>query len=299
MRHDLARLQSLMTSIPLVGWVSRVIKTALAATVLVVGLSGCGGDKINYFDADVGTLYQKAHEFMDAGQYRFAAVMFDEVERQHPYSVWARRATLMSAYNHYLSNDYDAAILACQRFIALHPGNRNAVYAFYLISISYYEQIADVGRDQNATQQALTAMNEVVRRFPGTEYAEDAKLKIQLARDHLAGKEMTVGRFYLKNKEYLAAVNRFRVVVDEYDTTTHVPEALHRMVEAYLAMGITGEAQKSAAVLAYNYPESEWYDYSYAFIEGRSVGSVRREAEREAKDQGLPRSRHLPPPVIF
>ncbi|MDA0339181.1 MAG: outer membrane protein assembly factor BamD, partial [Proteobacteria bacterium] len=139
----------------------------------------------------------------------------------------------------------------------------------------------------------------VVRRFPNTEYAEDAKLKIELARDHLAGKEMTVGRFYLTNKEYLAAVNRFRAVVDQFETTSHVPEALHRMVEAYTAMGIQAEARKSAAVLAYNYPDSEWYDFSYALIEGRSIASVRRDAAKEVGEDGLPRKSHLPPSIIF
>lgn len=248
--------------------VSRGIKGVFAATVLVAGLSACGGDKINYFEADVGTLYNKAHEFADAGQYRFAAVMFDEVERQHPYSVWARRATLMSAYNHYLSNDYDAAILASQRFLALHPGNRNAAYAYYLIAISYYEQISDVGRDQKATEQALSALNEVIRRFPGTDYAEDAQLKIELARDHLAGKEMTVGRFYMRNKEYIAALNRFQTVIENYETTSHAPEALHRMVESYMALGLVTEARKSAAVLGYNFPGTRWYEDSFALVDG-------------------------------
>ncbi|MFN3232859.1 MAG: outer membrane protein assembly factor BamD [Alphaproteobacteria bacterium] len=254
--------------------VSRGVRRILAAVVLTVGLGACGGDKINYFDADVGTLYLKGHEFMDDGQYRFAAVMFDEVERQHPYSVWARRATLMSAYNHYLSNDYDAAILACQRFLALHPGNRNAAYAYYLVAISFYEQISDVGRDQKSTQQALDSLNEVVRRFPGTDYAEDAQLKIDLARDHLAGKEMTIGRYYLNRKEYLAGINRFKRVIEEYGQTSHVPEALHRLVESYLALGVNPEAQKAAAVLGHNYPDSEWYEFSYAMMEGQGLAAL-------------------------
>ncbi len=254
--------------------ISRGVRRFLAAVVLTVGLGACGGDKINYFEADVGTLYLKAHEFMDAGQYRFAAVMFDEVERQHPYSVWARRATLMSAYNHYLSNDYDAAILACQRFIALHPGNRNAAYAYYLVAISFYEQISDVGRDQKSTQQALDRLNDVVRRFPGTDYAEDAQLKIELAQDHLAGKEMTIGRYYLERKEYLAGINRFKRVIKEYGQTSHVPEALHRLVESYLALGVEPEAQKAAAVLGYNFPESDWYKFSYAMMEGEGLAGL-------------------------
>jgi outer membrane protein assembly factor BamD len=255
------------------GRVSRFSRI-LAAAVLAAGLGACGGDRINYFEADVSTLYTKAHEFMEAEQYRFAAVTFDEVERQHPYSVWARRATLMSAYNHYLSNDYDAAILAARRFLALHPGNQNAPYAYYLIGVSYYEQIQDVGRDQKNTRFALNAMNELVRRYPNSQYAADARLKIELARDHLAGKEMEVGRFYLRQKNYIAALNRFKNVVEQYETTSHVPEALHRMVEVYLALGLFEEAKKSAAVLGYNYPDTDWYKYSYALMQGRNVQPV-------------------------
>ncbi|MBI1179764.1 MAG: outer membrane protein assembly factor BamD [Alphaproteobacteria bacterium] len=251
------------------------LKIAVAAVVLAAALSACGGDKIEYADADVGTLYNKAHEFMAAGQYRFAAVMFDEVERQHPYSIWARRATLMSAYNHYLSNDYDAAILAAQRFLSLHPGNKDAPYAYYLIAICYYEQISDVGRDQKATQQALDALNEVVRRFGNTDYAEDARLKIELTRDHLAGKEMTIGRFYESQKEYIAAMGRFRNVIKNYQTTSQVPEALHRLVECYLALGLQLEAQKAAAVLGYNFPKSKWFRYSYAMLEGKGLEPVK------------------------
>ena len=246
--------------------VSRKMRSIFAIAALAVAIAGCSKDRINYFDADVATLYKKAGEFMDAGQYRYAAVTFDEVERQHPYSVWARRATLMSAYNHYLSNDYDASILAAQRFLALHPGNRDAPYAFYLIASCFYEQIADVSRDQKVTQLALEAFEELVRRYPDSDYSKDARLKIELARDHLAGKEMMIGRFYLEAQEPLAAVNRFQVVVREYDTTSHVPEALHRLVESYLALGVVSEASKAAAVLGHNYPESYWYDKSYSLL---------------------------------
>ncbi len=256
------------------GLKSARLKIAVAAVVLAAALGACGGDKIEYADADVGTLYNKAQEFMAAGQYRFAAVMFDEVERQHPYSVWARRATLMSAYNHYLSNDYDSAILAAQRFLALHPGNRDAPYAYYLVAISYYEQISDVGRDQKATQQALDALNEVIRRFPGTDYAEDARLKVELTMDHLAGKEMTIGRFYMRQTEYIAGIARFRKVVKDFQTTSQVPEALHRLVECYLAVGLNLEAQKATAVLGYNFPDNKWFQYSYDLLEGKGLEPV-------------------------
>ena len=205
---------------------------------------------------------------MLSGNYTSAAKEFDEVERQHPYSVWAPRAQLMAAYAHYQNNKYDDAINALDRFIQLHPGNRDVAYAYYLKGISYYEQISDVGRDQAMTQLALNALDEVVRRYPTTEYARDAKLKIDLARDHLAGKEMEIGRFYLNQGEYLAAINRFRRVIIDYQTTTHVPEALYRLVESYLALGVDSEAQATAAVLGYNYPGSQWYAESYAMLTG-------------------------------
>jgi outer membrane protein assembly factor BamD len=246
--------------------VSRRLRTVFAIAALAIAVAGCSRDKINYFEADVATLYGKAREFMAAGQFRFAAVTFDEIERQHPYSIWARQATLMAAYNHYLSNDYDTAILSAQRFLALHPGNQHAPYAYYMIASCFYEQIADVARDQMLTEQALRAFGELVRRYPDSEYATDALLKIGLAEDHLAGKEMTVGRFYMNAQEYLAAVNRFQVVIDNFQTTSHVPEALHRLVENYISMGITSEATKAAAVLGHNYPQSEWFRYSYELL---------------------------------
>jgi outer membrane protein assembly factor BamD len=247
-------------------WVTKGMRTILAIAALAVAVAGCSRDKINYFEADVSVLYGKAREFMDAGQYRFAAVTFDEIERQHPYSLWARRATLMAAYNHYLSNDYDTAILSAQRFLALHPGNEHAPYAYYMIASCFYEQIADVNRDQMLTEQALRAFSELVRRYPDSEYASDARLKIGLAQDHLAGKEMTVGRFYMNAKEYLAAVNRFQIVIEKFETTSHVPEALHRLVENYLSLGVYPEAEKAAAVLGHNYPRSKWYRASYDLL---------------------------------
>ena len=178
---------------------------------------------------------------------------------------------LMSAYASYEANDYEDAIAAIDRFVALHPGNKDAPYAHYLIAISYYEQIADVGRDQKITQQALKALDDVVDRYPESEYARDARLKIDLASDHLAGKEMEIGRYYLRRGEYAAAINRFRNVIESYQTTTHVPEALHRLTEAYLALGVTTEAQTAAAVLGYNYPGSRWYQDSYALLTGENL----------------------------
>jgi outer membrane protein assembly factor BamD len=248
----------------------RPIALALVAAA-VLPLAGCAksGTKADtaYVARDVGTLYTAAKERLDRRQYKLAAALFDEVERQHPYSIWARRAQLMGAFCYYLSNDYAEAIQSAQRFLAVHPGNRDAPYAYYLVALSYYEQINDVTRDQKITQQALDSLGELARRYPNTRYAADARLKIDLVRDHLAGKEMEIGRFYEVRGQWLAASLRFRTVVDEYQTTTHTPEALMRLVETYLALGIPDEARKSAAVLGANYPGSEWYERAYKLVQ--------------------------------
>jgi outer membrane protein assembly factor BamD len=206
--------------------------------------------------------------------YPKAAKSFDEVERQHPYSVWATKAQLMSAYALYQASKYEESVVAADRFISLHPGHRDVAYAYYLKAIDYYVQIADVARDQKQTQQALQALSEVVRRFPESKYARDARLKIDLARDHLAGKEMEIGRYYERQGSYLAAINRFKRVVDDYQTTTHLPEALHRLTECYTALGLTDQAQKIAAVLGYNYPGSEWYGDTYALVKTDAPATV-------------------------
>jgi outer membrane protein assembly factor BamD len=232
-------------------------------------LTACGSkDEEKYVEQKVEVLYNTAVNSAEAGDYKAAARQFDEVERQHPYSTWATKAQIMAAYSHYQANAYDEAVIGLDRFIRLHPGNRDVAYAYYLKALSYYERISDVARDQLITEQALTALTEVVRRFPESKYARDAKLKIDLTRDHLAGKQMEIGRFYLNRKHYLAAINRFRTVVDDYQTTTHVPEALHRLVEAYTALGVIDEARRVAAVLGHNYPGSEWYLDSYAVAAG-------------------------------
>lgn len=243
-----------------------------AAALLVLGLAACGGeDKPVYVERPVDELYNGAMDAMQAGDYQEAARLFDEVERQHPYSEWAAKAQLMAAYAFYQQNSYDEAINALDRFIELHPGSPDAPYAYYLKAISYYEQIVDVRRDQKATSNALNALEELVRRYPDSKYARDAELKIDLALDHLAGKHMDIGRFYLNQSEYLAAINRFRTVIERYQTTTHVPEALHRLVECYLAMGIVDEAKATAAVLGHNFPGSEWYLDSYALLTGENL----------------------------
>jgi outer membrane protein assembly factor BamD len=252
-----------------------VNKTRIAALmllpVILLPVAGCAGKKIKgdtaYVARDVNTLYSLAKERVDKGQYEEAAKLFDEVERQHPYSVWARRAQLMSAFSYYMAQKYPDAVSSAQRFLTIHPGNKDAPYANYLIAMSYYQQIEDVTRDQKITQQASDSFNELIRRYPQSRYASDARLKLDLINDHLAGKEMEIGRYYQRAGLWLAASYRFRTVIDKYQTTTHTPEALERLVETYLNLGLPQEAQRAAAVLGRNYPGSEWYKRSYNLIQ--------------------------------
>ena len=218
----------------------------------------------------VEVLYNEAANALEAKQYETATQKFEEVERQHPYSKWATKSQLMSAYSSYQDDRYDEAILALDRFIELHPGNEDIDYAYYLKALCYYEQISDVARDQGVTQHALEALNTLILRFPDSEYSRDAQLKKDLTLDHLAGKEMEIGRYYLNRGQVNAAINRFRTVVKDYQTTTHIPEALHRLVEAYLMLGLKTEATRIAAVLGYNYPGSEWYQDSYKILDAES-----------------------------
>ena len=257
---------------------NKKILNGVALGVSVSLLSGCaalglgGGDakpgsNTRYVARDVNTLYNAAKDKLDRKQYEVAAALFDEVERQHPYSPWARRAQLMSSFSYYMAQKYNESVSASRRFLSIHPGNKDAPYAYYLIALSYYEQISDVTRDQKITQQALAALGEVQRRYPNTRYASDATLKIDLVNDHLAGKEMEIGRFYQRRALWLAGSLRFREVIDKYETTTHAPEALFRLTESYLAMGVPAEAKKSAAVLGANYPGSKWYERAYELMQ--------------------------------
>ncbi len=245
----------------------------LALVLAMAGLAACGSkDKEEYVERPVEQLYNEGVDALATERYATAARAFDEVERQHPYSTWATKAQLMAAYAHYQNNKYDDAIVAVDRFIQLNPSNRDVGYAYYLKAISYYEQITDVQRDARMTELAMGALEEVVRRFPDTPFARDARLKIDLTNDHLAGKEMEVGRFYMRRGQYVGAINRFKMVVDRFQTTSHVPEALHRLVEAYTALGLTGEAEKAAAILGHNYPGSDWYEDSFGLVTtGRSA----------------------------
>ncbi len=241
-----------------------------AVTALLV-LGACGEEEVVFSEQPPESLYDLGLSQLEAGDEQEAAQLFNEVERQHPYSEWATRAQLMAAYSHYEALEYDEAVVALDRFIELHPGSENISYAYYLRALSYYERISDVERDQRMTVLAQGALQEVVNRFPDTVYARDSQLKLDLTFDQLAGKEMDIGRWYLEQGHYNAAINRFRQVVDNYETTTHTPEALHRLTEAYLTLGLVEEARASAAVLGHNFPGSDWYIDSYALLVDDSV----------------------------
>lgn len=241
----------------------------------LVMLAACSNDdtraELPYIEREVEELYDLGHRYIGRENYALAALVFDEVERQHPYSEWARRAQLMAAFAYYKQHEYEDSVLAAKRFLALHPGNKDAPYAYYLIALNYYEQIVDVGRDQSNTESALGALNDIIRRYPDTEYAADARLKFDLTMDHLGGKEMSVGRFYQRKGDYLGAIHRFRNVVIDFQTTSHAAEALHRLTECYLAIGVRAEAQASAAVLGHNFPGSDWYEDSYALLQAQDL----------------------------
>ncbi|MEO1252501.1 MAG: outer membrane protein assembly factor BamD [Pseudomonadota bacterium] len=253
----------------------RKIRVVAATAFAALSLAACGSsgekEKFAYVARPVETLYADATFELERRRYERAIAFFEEVERQHPYSAWARRAMLMKAFAYYQDNEYDDAVTAVDQFIALHPGNKDAAYAYYLKAICHYERIRDVGRDQEFTDDALAALTDVIRRYPDSEYARDARLKLDLTYDHLAGKEMYVGLFYLRDNKHIAAINRFKTVITKYQTTTHVPEALHRLTEAYLELGIVDEARASAAVLGHNYPGSRWYQDSYRLFDRRGL----------------------------
>ena len=226
----------------------------------------------------VAALYNSGLDKLKAGSYKSAAKSFAEVERQHPYSKWATKALLMQAFAYYQNNAYDDAINSANRFITLHPGHRDSAYAYYLSAISQFEQISDVRRDQSATQKALEALDEVTKRFPESKYAADAAQKSLFAKDHLAGKEMEVGRYYLKKGSYLAGINRFKKVITDYQTTSQTPEALYRLAESYMALGVTSEAQTAAAILGQNFPNSEWYRDAYTIVSSNGQQPVENQS---------------------
>lgn len=259
-------------------WTARVA-LVLALGVSASALSGClsaGDDEVDVLALAAETdppdvLYNQGLANLEGGRLTEAARKFDAIDRQHPYSEWARKALVMRAFTSYRSNDYESAVTAAKRYLATYPGTSEAPYAQYIIGLSYYRQIPDVTRDQKATARAAQAMQEVIDRYPDSEYAEDARTKIRVSRDQLAGKEMQVGRYYLERREYVAAINRFKNVVDNFPQTRHVEEALSRLTEAYYAMGLTQEAQASASVLGQNFPDSPWYKDSYALLQSKGL----------------------------
>jgi outer membrane protein assembly factor BamD len=256
------------------------LRVGLTALVLAVPLAGCAGlfgdDKQAILpDEPADKLYNEGLTLLNKKEYSDAAKKFEEVDRQHPYSEWARKSLLMSAFSYYEIGKHEETIQAARRYIALHPGSPDAAYAQYLLASSYYDQIPDVTRDQQRTERAMQSLDEVVRKYPGTEYAESSRRKIEVARDQLAGKEMLVGRYYLDRRNYAGAINRFKAVVTQYQTTRHVEEALMRLTECYMALGIVPEAQTAAAVLGHNFPDSPWYKEAYQLVQ--SGGSAPKE----------------------
>ena len=248
--------------------VPRLLSVCAVALAL---LAGCSSKKDTYVEKPVDELYNDAMDRLDAGDYVEASKAFDEVDQQHPNSVWATKAQLMGAYALYKGTKDDEAVVALDRFIQLHPAYKDTPYAYYLKALCYYEQIADVQRDQKITLEALGALQEVINRFPNSRYARDARFKLDLVRDQLAGKDLAIGRFYQSRHQYLAAINRYRDVIDHYQTTTQIPEALHRLIECYTALGLADEAHKTAAVLGYNYPSSDWYADSYGLVQASAT----------------------------
>ena len=286
---------------------SKLPRTTLAVAACALALAACAGKpkkpQVAFEERPVELLYATGAEQLDKQRWTDAVQYFQEVERQHPYSEWSRRSILMTAFAHYEANDYDSARADADRFVSLYPGSPSAVYAYYIKAICYFEQIIDVGRDQAATEQALGALREVVRRYPTTEYATDAKLKIDMVNDQLAGKEMSIGRYYLRDNQPLAAIGRFKTVIDRYQTTSHTPEALYRLVEAYLTLGLTEEAKRNAAVLGFNYPGDGWYSDAYALMSGKGLqpavtpAQARKHGMMKLPLVKMPRLKALKPPT--
>ena len=266
-----------------------VLFAVLAATIAVTGCASFKGKRktdLSYVERPVDVLYATGANKLDQREWAQAVDYFREVERQHPYSEWSRRAILMTAFAHYQANDYPEAVGDADRFIELYPGNASAGYAYYIKAVCYFEQIIDVGRDQAATEQALAGLREVVRRFPRSAYATDSRLKIDMVNDQLAGKEMTIGRFYEHANAPIAALGRFKNVIDRYQTTSHTPEALYRLVELDLSLGLMQEAQRNAAVLGSNFPGDRWYADAYRLMTSKGLKpSVEPKARRSLPEK--------------
>ena len=249
----------------------------VTVAVICAALAGCGREARlarGEVDLEVYTaeqIYERGEYELETNDNEEAARYFGEVERLYPYSDWAKRALIMQAFAYHKHKDYPSSRAAAQRFIDFYPTDDDAAYAQYLLALSYYDQIDEVGRDQGLTYQALQALRKVIENYPESDYARSAVLKFDLAFDHLASKEMEIGRYYLRKQHYTAAINRFRVVVEDFQTTTHTAEALHRLVEAYLSLGLTDEAQTAGAILGYNFQSTDWYEDSYKLLTGQGL----------------------------
>ena len=261
--------------------VGRTAALRVGSLMLIATLAACGGSNkeppLENFTAE--EIYKRGEYELEVGNPRRpsdALRYFSEVERLYPYSEWAKRALIMEAYAQHKAKKYEDARSSAQRFLDTYPGDEDAAYAKYLLALSYYDQIDEVGRDQGLTFQALQALRDVIEEYPDSDYARSAALKFDLAFDHLASKEMEIGRYYLKRGHYTAAINRFRVVVEDYQTTTHTPEALMRLVEAYLALGLTDQAQTAGAILGHNFKSSPFYADAYAQLRGRGLAPEAR-----------------------
>ena len=249
----------------------------VGAIVVGLGLAACSDNgrvergEVDYENFSAQQIFERAEYDLERRNAGLAAEVFGEVERLYPYSEWAKRALIMQAYAYHQDEDYENSRSAAQRFIDFYPTDEDAAYAQYLLALSYYDQIDEVGRDQGLTFQALQSLRQVIERYPDSEYARSAILKFDLAFDHLASKEMEIGRYYLRREHFAAAINRFRVVVEDFQTTTHTPEALHRLVEAYLSLGLTDEARTAGAILGHNFQGTEWYEESYKLLTGQGL----------------------------
>ncbi len=265
------------------GW-SRRLRLFATLAVVALPLGGCGTGALwdKFMAKEEAFVDEPADKLYNEGLYllnekkdpRAASKKFEEVDRQHPYSEWARKSLLMSAFAFYEGGDYDSCIGAASRYVTLHPGSPDAAYAQYLIAASYYDQIPDTSRDQARTDKAISALEEVIRKYPTSEYATTAKRKLEGARDQLAGKEMAIGRYYMDKRDYTAGINRYKTVVTRYQTTRHVEEALYRLTEAYMAVGVVGEAQTAAAILGHNFPDSRWYKDAYNLVKSGGLEPV-------------------------
>ncbi len=260
----------------------KIISNTVLLICLLI-LTACSSNKEEKAEADLPAeqLYNEGMDNIHTRDYKVAIEKLQRIENLYPYSKWSTKGKIMAAYASYRAGEYEDAIIMLDNFIKVHPANEDTPYAYYLRALSYYDRIVDIGRDQKITEQAFGALNEVTLRFPESEYARDAKLKLDLVTDHLAGKEMEIGRFYQQRDNCIGAINRFKRVVDKYQTTSHTPEALHRLAECYTSMGVMDEAQKYASVLGHNFPNSKWYKRSYELVS--PAGEVAEEENKGTK----------------